>query len=174
MSDIENKMVNSGSNEAATDIIYFENSNLYIKNSSIITKKEKQEVNKGLFSKKYYSAEDIIGVFDGKVLKKNEYNILLQAGVTKQGYGIFIEKDYVLDCYMSSRQYDCLMSYANSPYKCIYKLNGKVAVDNCAIYYNKMCGLAIPDVYLIAKTNISPDDELLTLYGYEHETNSVL
>lgn len=167
-----NEALDAGGN--VENVIYFENDNFYVKDSFLVTRNGRKSLEKGLFSKTHYKPDDMIGQFKGNILKLHEYNILLEAGVTKPGYGIFIENDYVLDCYMASRKYECLASYANSPYKCINMYTNMVATDNCGLYYNKMCTIACPDVYLVAKSHIAPDDELLCLYGYEEDQKRVI
>lgn len=153
--------------KVGNEVIYYQNSEFIVKDSDLIMEDTKQSIEKGLFGKKDYNADDIIGRYRGTLKKRLVYDEEVEKGLTQYGYAIGIDEYFVLDCYHKSRSFECLLSYANSPAGCINKHTKLRVDDNCAIFCAPKQEIECPEVYLVCTKFIKSDDELLCLYGYE-------
>lgn len=116
------------------------NKQLYIGPSSFlaynsISNMYDKQIGLGLYVYRDFNKDEIIAEFIGvckSMLSYQKYTVANCRG----GYAIYINKDYVLDCYHSMKDRKCLASYANCPEDCWDTINNKQANANAVLIIN--------------------------------------
>jgi hypothetical protein len=118
-------------------------------------------IGRGLFSSLPFREGDVIADFVGEYITHEEGRTRDELG--KGGYQVYLNVNYLLDCYPYLDR--CKASMANSPYKCKNIVTGAMAVSNCKLSYD----LSRKRVRLVATTkDIGPHTEILWNYGQRY------
>lgn len=79
-----------------------------------LTKEYDKNVRIGLYVSRDFRKGEVVAEFIGQMKSALAYhNYMVNTG--RGGYAIYINEDYVLDCYKSKNERRCFVSFANRP-----------------------------------------------------------
>lgn len=130
---------------------------LYRKKSDYVTTNN-ETIGYGLFCSVDILEKSKFAIFCGDKITIEEFNKRKSNG--KGGYGLRLDKKYILDCYNEAQSGVCLASMANSPLNLTTspKANAKLIVNN-------------GQAYLVALSHIDKNHEILYNYGSLYQMN---
>lgn len=138
---------------------------LYIGPSTLLAFNRKtgifdKEVGIGLYVNRSFTKGEVVAEFIGEmksIVSYEKYRVRCGKG----GNAIYVNEDYVLDCYKTKKERKCLASYANCPYQSYDTYNNREAKANMKL---SICTRQ-RRVTLKAIENIEKNSEVFYNYG---------
>ena len=84
-----------------------------------------------MFSRLQYTQGDVVATFKGEQITHEER--LRREDVGRGGYCVYLNRDFVLDCYENNKNGTCMASVANSTRQCYDTVTRSMAVANCEL-----------------------------------------